>query len=107
MLPGSWRLFEGRPQLAFMSFVVSDLNLRVAALLDELRLPASLERPVLEAAVQDFIDDAAPSDANDWLALAQTAQSLTRQRVEDYVAAAAAVDGPLVPLDDNGAGGAL
>ena len=26
--PGGWRLFEGRPQLAYMSFIVSDLNLR-------------------------------------------------------------------------------
>ncbi|HEX4347699.1 MAG TPA: hypothetical protein VHZ73_09010 [Vicinamibacterales bacterium] len=99
--PGGWRLFEGRPQLAFMSFVVSDLNLRVAALLDDLHLPAALETPVLAAAVQDLIDEASPSDASDWLAIAQTAQALTRQRVEDYVAAAAAVNGPLVPMDED------
>ena len=100
--PGGWSLFSGRPQLAFMSFVVSDLNLRVATILSEMGLPAALERPVLAAAVQDFIDEAAPADADDWLSLAQSAQSLTRQRVEDYVAAAAAVDGPLVPADGPG-----
>lgn len=99
--PGGWRLFEGRPQLAFISFVVPDLNLRVAALLDELRLPAALESPVLAGAVQDLIDEAAPADASDWLAVAQAAQALTRQRVEDYVAAAAAVNGPLVPIDED------
>jgi len=98
--PGGWRIFEGRPQLSFVSFVVSDLNLRVASLLDEMRLPAALEVPVLSAAIQDLIDDAAPGDASDWLSVAQAAQGLTRQRVEDYVAAAAAVDGPLVPVGE-------
>jgi hypothetical protein len=85
-----------------MSFIVSDLNLRVAMILNELGLPAPLERPVLAAAVQDFIDEVAPADSNDWLSLAQAAQALTRQRVDDYVAAAAAVDGPLVPADAPG-----
>ena len=99
---GGWTLFAGRPQLAFMSFVVSDLNLRVATVLSEMGLPAALERPVLASAVQDFIDEVAPADANDWLSLAQSAQALTRQRIEDYVAAAAAVDGPLVPADGPG-----
>ncbi len=98
--PGGWPLYTGRPQLAFMSFVVSDLNLRVATILDEMGLPSALERPVLEAAVQDFIDEVAPADASDWLPLSQLAQALTRQRVEDYVASAAAVDGPLVPADE-------
>jgi hypothetical protein len=100
--PGEWTLFAGRPQLAFMSFIVSDLNLRVATVLDEMGLPAALERPVLAAAVQDFIDEVAPADSSDWLTLAQSAQALTRQRVEDYVAAAAAVDGPLVPVEEPG-----
>jgi hypothetical protein len=99
--PGGWRLFEGRAQLPFASFVVSDLNLRVAALLDDLHLPAALELPVLACAVQDLIDDAAPADDEDWLTIAQSAQALTRQRVEDYVAAAAAVDGPLVPVEEG------
>jgi hypothetical protein len=98
---GGWRLYDGRPQLAFVSFVVSDLNLRVAALLEEMHLPAALQVPVMAAAVQDLIDEAAPLDAGDWLSVAQTAQALTRQRVEDYVAAAAAVDGPLVPVSDS------
>jgi hypothetical protein len=100
--PGGWPLFAGRPQLAFMSFVVSDLNLRVATILSEMGLPSALERPVLEAAVQDFIDEVAPADASDWLPLSQLARALTRQRVEDYVASAAAVDGPLVPADEPG-----
>ena len=99
--PGGWRLFEGRPQLAYMSFIVSDLNLRIAALLDELHLPAALERPVLADAIQDLIDETSPADANDWLSIAQTAQALTRLRVEDYVAAQAAVDGPLVPVEES------
>jgi hypothetical protein len=56
---------------------------------------------VLAAAMQDFIDEASPTDSSDWLSLALAAQSVPKQRVEDYVAAAAAVDGPLVPDTDG------
>ena len=35
--------------------------------------------------------------ATDWWSLSRQAQALKRQRVEDYVSAAAAVNGPLVP----------
>jgi hypothetical protein len=100
VMPSDWRLFTGRSQVAYLSFVVPDLNLRVAAALGELHLPAALARPVLAAAVQDFIDEATPTDGNDWWSLARWAQQLPRQRIEDYVAAAAAVDGPLVPADE-------
>ena len=99
LTPGRWPLLVGRPQLALLSSIVADLNLRVAVVLSELRLPAGLERPVLAAAVQDFIYEVAPSDAGDWLTVARAAQAVPRQRIEDYVAAAAAVDGPLIPVD--------
>jgi hypothetical protein len=101
---GSWSLLAGRPQMALMASFVADLNLRVAVALDELRLPASLARPVLGAAVQDFIYDASPSDPGDWLALVRSARALSRLRIEDYVAAAAAVYGPLVPIGNDGVG---
>jgi hypothetical protein len=76
---------------------VPDLNLHVAEVLADLRLPASLAPHVLSEAVQDFIDEVKPTDANDWLTLVRSAQAVSRERIEDYVAAAAAVDGPLVP----------
>jgi hypothetical protein len=94
--PGPWTLWTGRPQLGLMATTLADLNLKVAETLYELRLPAALARHVLAAAVQDFIDEAKPTDPDDWLTLARAAQHVSRERVEDYVAAAAA-DGPLLP----------
>ena len=85
------------PQLGLIAIHVPDLNLHVAEMLYELRLPAALARHVLSAAVQDFIDEARPTDANDWLTLVRAAQNLSRERIEDYIAAAATSNGPLVP----------
>lgn len=101
VLPSAWPLLIGRPQLSLAAASVSDLNIRVAAALSELRLPAQLAKPVLAAAIQDFIEDAAPLDGGDWWALSRAARTLSRERVEDYVAAAASVGGALVPDQDN------
>jgi hypothetical protein len=100
--PGSWSWLAGRPQLSLMGSSVSDLNLQVAIVLNEMNLPAILERPVLAAAIEEFIYEVAPSDPGDWWTVTRSAHELSRQQVEDYVAAAAAVDGPLVPVDDAG-----
>ena len=100
-LPRTWRLLSGRPQMAFMASGIPDLNLHIAATLADLRLPASLTRHALAAAVLDFVEEVGPTDPNDWWSLARAAQAVPIELVEDYVAAAAAVDGPLVP-DDTG-----
>jgi hypothetical protein len=92
-----WRLMIGRPQLGLMAETIADLNLHIASMLRELRLPAAVAKAVLSAAVQDFIDEAHPTDFNDWLTLVRSAQSVPRERVEDYVAVATSA-GPLVPL---------
>jgi hypothetical protein len=97
--PRTWRLLSGRPQLAFMAAGIPDLNLHVATSLADLRLPASLAPAVLEAAVLDFVEDVGPTDANDWWTVARAARAVPRELIEDYVAAAAAADGPLVPED--------
>ena len=61
-----------------------------------LRLPARLAKYVLSAAVLDFVDEVRVRyDPDDWLSLVRRAAAMPRERVEDYVAAAAA-DGPLV-----------
>jgi hypothetical protein len=57
---------------------------------------------VLTAVVQDYIDEVRPSDSDDWLALARGAQAISRDRVEDDIAAITA-GGPLVP-DGKGDG---
>ncbi len=97
----SWRILEGRAQVPMMAATMSDLSLAVAIALRDLGLPAALARPVLSIGMQDFIDELAVRDNNDWWTLSRQAQGLRRQRVEDYVSAAAAVNGPLV-LEEAG-----
>jgi hypothetical protein len=94
MLPAAqWRLLAGRNSLAAAS---PDLNLRVAHMLTELGLPARLAKSVLRVAVQDFVDEVRPTDPDDWLTLVRAAQAVSRERIEDDLAAATA-RGPLVP----------
>jgi hypothetical protein len=96
MPPGSWAALSGRPQLGLAAAVLPDLNFRIAILLKDLGLPSPLAKVVLSAAVQDFIDEVRPTDDGDWLSLSRLARAVTRERVEDYVAAATAT-GPLMP----------
>jgi hypothetical protein len=91
-----WWATTGREQRAVLSTQIPDLNLHVAALLDQLKLPASLTKAVLERAVQDFVDQVRPTHSSDWLTLVKAAQELTLQKVEDYVASLTD-EGPLFP----------
>ena len=95
--PGASTLLLGRQQQPMIAVSLVDVQLKVAMKLAELRLPARLARPVLASAMQDFLDRAAPTDVNDWWNLSRTARAMSRERFEDFVAAVAAVDGPLVP----------
>jgi hypothetical protein len=92
----AWQSLSGRPQLGLAAAIVPDVNFRVAIVLKELNLPAALARVVLSAAVQDFIDEARPTDDGDWLSLSRAARDIPRERIEDYIAAATAT-GPLIP----------
>jgi hypothetical protein len=94
--PGRWRSWWGLSQAGLPAGLIADLALRVAVLLHNLHLSAVLAKPVLAAAMQDFVDSVNPTDGNDWLTLARAAQSISTERFEDYVAAATA-DGPLLP----------
>ena len=99
--PGEWRRWWGLSQAGLPAILVADLPLNVAVVLHNLHLPAALAKPVLAAAMQDFVDGINPTDGNDWLTLARAAQAVDRTRFEDYVAAAT-VDGPLVAeLDEK------
>jgi hypothetical protein len=94
----NWRLFAGRTQLGLLASVTADLHLHVATVLHDLGIPAALAKVVLGGAVQDFVDEVQPTDPSDWWSLVEAAGRVPRERMEDYVAAAAAVDGPLVPI---------
>ncbi len=97
LLPlGSWRVLSGRPQLGLAAAILPDVNFRVAQVLKELELPAAVVKVILSAAMQDFIDEVRPTDDSDWLTLSRAARAITRERIEDYVAAATAT-GPLMP----------
>jgi hypothetical protein len=93
-----WMLLAGRPRLGLLATAMPDLNLRVAVVLHELKLPAALAKDVLLAATRDYIDTVAPTDTSDWLTLVRSAQAITRERIDDYIGALAAA-GPLVPAD--------
>ncbi len=95
--PSEWRHWWGLAQAGLPAILVADLPLKVAVVLHNLKLPAVLAKPVLAAAMQDFVDGTNPTDGNDWLTLARAAQAIDRLRFEDYVASVAA-DGPLVPM---------
>ena len=94
--PGRWPTLLGRPPLGLTASAVADLNLHVATMLRDLRVPAPIAKVVLSGAMQDFIDEVRPTDDADWVTLSRAARSVTRERIEDYIAAATA-GGPLVP----------
>jgi hypothetical protein len=94
--PNEWRIVTGRPQLGVMASAVADLNLQVAIGLSALKVPAPLAKSVLGAVVQSFVEDVQPNDPDDWLTLVRTASAVSRERIEDAVAGAAA-GGPLLP----------
>ncbi len=96
--PNAWRFLTGRPQVGVLGSSVPDLTLHVAASLHDLDLPAGLARSVLSTAMQQFVDTVQPNDGNDWLALVRGGREVSRERLEDLIAAAAAVGGPLVPI---------
>jgi hypothetical protein len=100
--PGRWQTLLGRPPLGLTASAVADLNLQVAIMLKELSLPAAIAKVVLGGAVQDFIDEVKPTDDADWVTLVRAARTISRDRIEDYIAVATA-SGPLMP--DTGRSG--
>jgi hypothetical protein len=62
-------------------------------------VPANLTRSVLTSGALEFSEGVSLTDPGDWMSLVAAARRVPRDRIEDYVAAAAVVDGPLVPID--------
>jgi hypothetical protein len=88
----------GRPESGALATSFPDLNLRLAELLHELRMPASLLAPVLASATLDFITNARSRGHDDRRGLLEFVQGLAPDRVEQYLALLT-TDGPLVPVD--------
>ena len=91
----------GRQNSGALASGFPDLNLRIAELLDELRMPAALLVPVLAAATLDLVESAAARGDDDRQALLDFVVALRRERIEEYLALLT-VDGPLVAVEAGG-----
>ncbi|MGE5816321.1 MAG: hypothetical protein ACM36C_17685 [Acidobacteriota bacterium] len=94
-----WELLQGRWNTGMLAAGFPDLNLRLAELLQELQMPASLLGPVLAAATLDFVDNANARDPDDRRGLVEFVLGLKRERLEEYLALLT-TDGPLVPVGE-------
>jgi hypothetical protein len=99
--PVPWETWMGRPATGQLATRGADVTLRVAEVLADLRLPASLVPSVVAFAMQDVIDLARPAYFDDWAAFERAARAIPRDRIVDYVAALAA-GGALRPLPSTG-----
>jgi hypothetical protein len=94
---GTWDRVAGRLGGRLLGAAVPDLTLRIAEHLAELKVPVALFPGVMAMATQDFIDDAPPIYDDDWLGIVGFAGQVSRETVQDYVAALVAA-GPVRPV---------
>jgi hypothetical protein len=92
-----WEIVAGRRNAGMMASAFPDLNLRLAELLSELRLPAALLGPVLRSATLDFVNAVISRDPDDRRGLVVFVQALRSEHLENYLALLT-TDGPLVPV---------
>jgi hypothetical protein len=92
-----WEIVAGRRNVGMMASAFPDLNLRLAELLSELRLPAALLGPVLTSATLDFVTAVISRDPDDRRGLVEFVQALRSEHLEQYLALLT-TGGPLVPI---------
>jgi hypothetical protein len=93
-------LVVGRTADGLIATQTADIMLRIALMLADMKLPASLASPVMAYAMRDFLDRVKPSHTADFEAFARQARAIDRRSVEDYLGAIAAV-GPLRPVSQE------
>jgi hypothetical protein len=93
-----WDSLAGRWTWGTVASGFPDLNLRLAEILAELKMPAVLVGPVLKSATLELVNTAPSRGPDDRRALVEFVQSLTPVRVADFLAVLT-TDGPLVPVD--------
>ena len=71
-------------------------------LLADLHVPATLFPGVMALATQDYVDSVPLVHPDDWAAMVSRARAISRERVEDYVAAVVA-SGPVRAVEAAGA----
>jgi hypothetical protein len=97
-----WEFSVGRADTGQAGARAAELNLRVAVLLAELHVPATLFPSVMALATQDYIDSVPLVHPDDWAAMVSRAAAISRERVEDYVSAVVA-SGPVRAVEAAGA----
>jgi len=95
----SWEPLAGRWNTGIFASTLPDLNLRLAELLSDLKMPAPLLGSVLAPATFDFINNASSRDQDDRRGLIEFVHALGRDRVEHYLSGLT-TEGPLVPAGD-------
>jgi hypothetical protein len=93
-----WETVAGRWGTGMVMSTFPDLNLRLAELLSDMRLPAPLLGPLLASATLDFVTSTASRDEDDRRALVEYVDGLDQERLEEYLGLLT-TDGPLVALD--------
>jgi hypothetical protein len=95
-----WEMLAGRWDSGMLATGFADLNLRLAELLAELKMPAALLAPVLASATLDLVTNVSSREPDDQRALVEFVQGLGVERVEHYLALLT-TDGPLVPVAES------
>ena len=96
----AWETFAGRWQSGIFSSAFPDLNLRLAEMLAQLKMPGALLAPILSAATPDLAETPTSRDHDDRRALVEAVQAMKIERLEQYLALLTS-DGPLVPVDTS------
>jgi len=94
--PRPWEELAGRSANGQLSTRFVDLVLRIAELLVQYKLPASLAPAILAPALADLIHEAPLGHADDWDAMGAYVGAVPDDRLLDYIASLSA-GGPLTP----------
>jgi len=93
-------ILTGRVNAGMLATGFPDLGFRLAELLADLKMPASLLGGVLASATFDFVTGASSRDEDDRRGLVEFVLALRIDRVEEYLAMLTS-GGPLVPPRDG------
>jgi hypothetical protein len=99
--PATGDYLNGRPVSGMLGLRGSEVALRVAEALAEVKLPAALAPAVLAFAMQEVLDAARLGYHDDWTEFSRAAAALDKDQIADYISALAA-GGPLLPPRVNG-----
>jgi hypothetical protein len=87
--PEPWENYAGRLGAGFLAARSSDIIVRLAELLAEMKVPAALALDLMPVAVQEVIAGARLLDGDDYLSLQSHAMALSAERLSEQVSAIA------------------